>query len=652
MLLPMLRMTLSTTLSTILSSAAVRLRCRFWHRLGGVVGGVVLCGVAAAFAATAAAQSSPSSSTSSPGDAPTRTLSQGSASSSSSSAAPENRAVEAANPPARPRAAQIESGGASVTLEVSEPLFQVASALNVCGYDADLDRSAPVRAEVRQDINQALTASEAARDSRDRLCAYIAKHHLNDLGLDVGQYVSLALYLSPPPELTPNVGLLELPPQAAAVVNVLPLLRTFAESINLHYIWLRRRPEYEALTARVHDPMSAMIRDTNIYLHQPVSSYDGRRFLVLLEPMLSPNLTNARVYGSDYIIVASPDNSAGDPVSMDQVRHIYLHYVVEPLVYSRGQAMERMQPLLKTVQYAPLEFFYKSDIVALMTECVIKAIEAHLYLIPEAPPERVRGTTRSREQLAAYDVEKAAYDAKTTVARDNLVILDQRQGWVLTQYFYDGLTTMKHNGDGLREEMAPMIYGMDVDRERRIAEHTLFVKEVSPDPLRPAQQPHRMEGMELAEMDLMKGDSDAAADLAEKALADPGGDHADATYLLARIDLMQGDPEKASHGFRQTLLLSKDPRTLAWSHIYLGRLYDTMNPPDRTKAVSEYRAALTVRDGQPDTRQAAESGIAAPFALPQRAQAAAEDKAAGEDDKDFDPTGKAEKEAYRPPPPQ
>ncbi len=55
---------------------------------------------------------------------------------------------------------------------------------------------------------------------------------------------------------------------------------------------------------------------------------------------------------------------------------------------------------------------------------------------------------------------------------------------------------------------------------------------------------------------------------------------------------MEGDPDKASKGFEQTLALSKDPRTLAWSHIYLGRLYDTMDPPDRAKAVAEYKAAL------------------------------------------------------------
>ena len=411
--------------------------------------------------------------------------------------APARHPVDLLNPVNRPQAAKIERGGAAVTLEVSEPLFQIAAALNACGYDADLDKSASVRAAVRADMNAALAASEDARKSRDQLCAYISKHHLNDMGLDVGQYVSLALYLSPPPELTPNVDLTQLPPQAAAVVNVLPLLRTFADDIELHYLWVKHRPEYEALTARVHDPMTDMILATNLFLHQPVSTFTGRRFLVLLEPMLSPNLTNARVYGADYIIVMSPDNStSGDPVSMAQIRHIYLHYVVEPLVYSRGTAMERMQPLLETVQEAPLEFFYKSDIVALMSESVIKAIEAHMYVIPDPAPKKARGA-RSREDDANYDIEKAAYDAKTNVARDELVTLDERQGWVLTRYFYNGLTTMQHNGDGLKDEMAPLIYGMDVQRQKKAAQQILFVKSIPPDPLREEAAPHKIEGMEL-----------------------------------------------------------------------------------------------------------------------------------------------------------
>ncbi len=562
------------------------------------------------------------------------------------------------NPINRPRVAQIERGGAAVTLETSEPLFQLTAALNACGYDADLDKSAPVRAHVRADINAALTESEDARASRDKLCAYIDAHHLNDTGLDIGQYVSLALYLSPPPELTPNVSELDLPPQANAVINVLPLLRDFAEKIDLHFIWLQHRAEYEALTARVHDPMVQMLLNTNIYLHQPVSVYDGRRFLVLLEPMLSPNLTNARIYGSDYIVVISPDNSpdttaAGvpiDPVSMAQIRHIYLHYVVEPQVYSRGSAMERIQPLLRSVQDAPLEFFYKSDVVALITECLIKAIEARLLQIDAPRPKKPASKARADQDI--FDAEMSIYQRQTAVAQQKLVLSDEEHGWVLTSYFYDQLGKMGANGDGLRDEIAPMIYGMDVDGQRRRALQIQFAHDIQSDPLRPAQAPRKLQGMDLAELDLMTGKADDAEDLAEAVLAAPATpatqpDRARATYILARIQLMQGDPEKSLAAFQQTLALSKDPRTQAWSHIYLGRLYDTQDPPDRAHAIAEYKAALTVRDSRPDTRQAAEAGLKQPFALPQRAK----QPAAGDDDKDFDPTGKAQKDAYKPPPP-
>jgi tetratricopeptide (TPR) repeat protein len=216
---------------------------------------------------------------------------------------------------------------------------------------------------------------------------------------------------------------------------------------------------------------------------------------------------------------------------------------------------------------------------------------------------------------------------------------------VLTGYFFQALQVMEHNGDGLRDEIAPMIYGMDVDRERRHAQQIVFVKEAPADPLsRGVVRPHKPEGLELAEAELAKGDVDDAADLADKAMADPKADHGEAQYLLARVDLLHGRADEARDGFEKTLTLSKDPRTLAWSHIYLGRLYDTMATPDREHAVAEYQAALEVRDARPDTRLAAESGLKQPFALPRRDPQPNQN----DDDANFDPTGKAQKEAYKP----
>jgi hypothetical protein len=542
-----------------------------------------------------------------------------------------------------PRIAQPEAGGSAITLETSEPLFYIAVALNVCGYDADLAASSPVRSKIRDEINTQLAASERARTSRDALCSYVREHTLADGSLNLAQYISLALYLSPPPELTPTADETELPPDSTQVVNILPLLRTFAEDIHLNAIWVEHRPEYEDLTARVHGPLTKMILNTNIYLRLPVSSYDGRRFLVLLEPMLAPSLTNARIYSSDYIVVASP---AGDPlgaVHMDDIRHTYLHYEIEPLVYARAQAMERLQPLLKAVQDAPIEYTYKTEIVPLLTECLIKAIETHTMDVGISKPQKPGPGVKTRADLERYDADMSAYEHQAEAVRRKAVDLAMRQGWVLVDYFYGQIATMERDGISLKENMGQMVYGMDVDRERHKDQQIAFLPEGSHDVLRRATT--QLTGLQLAEMKIYKGDLAGASEIANKVLADPNGDHAQAHYVLARVNLMERQPSAAIGDFQEVLDTSKNPRTLAWSHIYLGRLYDVM--PDREKAVAEYQAALTVRDAQPDTKAAAEQGIKQPFIAPKAEHQTPEES----DDAPLDPSGKAEKDAYRPPPP-
>jgi tetratricopeptide (TPR) repeat protein len=542
----------------------------------------------------------------------------------------------------------VEAGGSAITLETSEPLFDLAVALNVCGYDTDLAASSPVRQKVRDEINGELANSSDARDSRDALCRYVREHTLNDSGLNLAQYISLSLYLTPPPELTPSVDETELPPDSLQVVNILPLLRAFDAAVHLHAIWVEHRPEYEELVSRIHDPLTHTILNTNIYLRLPVSSYDGRRFMVLLEPMLAPSATNARIYANDYIVVASPAAEPPASIHMTDIRHIYLHYEVEPLVYARAQAMDRLLPLLKPVQSAPLEFTYKSDIVALITECLIKAIEAQTMDVGLVKPKPTPGA-KERADLERYDADMAVYNRQAEAVRRQAVDLDMRQGWTLVDYFYEKLGLMEKDNISLKEDIGEMVYGMDVDRERHRDQQIAFLPEGSRDVLRRA--PRQLEGMDLAEMKLFKGDTGGAEEMADATLKTNPND-AKANYLAGRVELIQGDPDEALGHLTKTLELTKDPRTLAWTHIYLGRLYDLARDPDhpdtelpeRTKALAEYKAALAVRDGQPDTKAAAEKGLKEPFALPKRQRP--------EDDAPLDPSGKAEKDAYRPPPPQ
>jgi tetratricopeptide (TPR) repeat protein len=329
-------------------------------------------------------------------------------------------------------------------------------------------------------------------------------------------------------------------------------------------------------------------------------------------------------------------------------------------VDTRASSINRLLPLMKPVQAAPLEYIYKTDIVALVTECLIKAVEAQTMDVGIQPPARPSGAGRDRSVLEHYEAELSAYNHEAEQVRKHKVDLDMRQGWVMTDYFYTQLGIMEKEGTSLKDEMGPMVYGMDVDSERNHIKQIVFLPEGSGgDVMR--RTPRPLAGLELAESKLMKGDLEGSSELADAALkADP--DNAAAHYLMGRIDLMQADPDGALKELTQAVKLSHDPRTIAWAHIYLGRMYDITRDPDdpnvikpqREKAVAEYRAALASRDSQPDTKAAAEAGIKQAFVLPKGAASAAgpQTSAPADDDAPLDPTGKAEKDSYRPRAPQ
>jgi tetratricopeptide (TPR) repeat protein len=76
---------------------------------------------------------------------------------------------------------------------------------------------------------------------------------------------------------------------------------------------------------------------------------------------------------------------------------------------------------------------------------------------------------------------------------------------------------------------------------------------------------------------------------------------------------MTGHPEDAINDFQKTLATSKEPRLVAWSHIYLGRMLDL--DCKRDEAMAEYKEALASRDGQQDTRLAGERGVKTAYAV-------------------------------------
>ncbi len=326
----------------------------------------------------------------------------------------------------------VDPAGPTISLTSAEPVFVMSAALNMCGYDEGLDASAPVRKQVRDEIDKALAASEDARAKRDALCLYIAQHRMTGTELDIAQYISLSLYLTPPPELETTADLTEMPPDATQVAEIVPHLKDFADAVDLHGIWLTVHHIYDEEANQLHDPLSQMIVSTNLYLKMPAGTYDGRRFIVVIEPMLSPSTVNARIYGTDYVVVVSPVNGK---IRMSDVRHTYLHYVIEPLLYARANAIDRTQPILKEIREAPLEFRYRSDTVPLTVECLIKAIEART--MDTGIPKYKIPADVDRSQLPRYERERQLTEQKQEAVRVATVQHDMKQGFVLTQYFYE-----------------------------------------------------------------------------------------------------------------------------------------------------------------------------------------------------------------------
>jgi tetratricopeptide (TPR) repeat protein len=512
--------------------------------------------------------------------------------------------------PAPPKSpALVDTTGPNISLQNSEALFDIAATLNSCGYDQGLTASDAVRQEVRNQVNQALQASADARDAHEQICDFIDRHKLSNSGADLAQYISLGLYITPPPELTPSAEGADMPPDAAGVENMLPLLRRFNELVNLHAIWLHVRPQYDKQLSELHDSLTKMIDDTGIYLKVPAGGIEGRRFLVVIEPLLDPSQTNARVYGADYVVVASPVNGT---IHMREVRHAYLHYQIEPLLYARATTLDRLLPFLKTVKDAPLDYTYRSDIVALVVESMIRAVEARtmdtgvtIYKIP--------ADVRRSDLESATHQHNASVEAAEAVRR-RAVQKDMEDGFVLTDYFYYAFEAFEKQPQSFKESIGQMVYGMDVSQQLNHVKNVAFSQKGDLDVVHRA--PPELRGLDLAEMKLMKGDTDGAGALAQQSVTDKSGDPARANFILARVAIMHRDVPSAEHSFEETIRLSKDPRMLAWSHIYLGRIYDIQD--QREQAVNEYRAALTVRDGQADTRLAAEKGLKQPYAEPKQ----------------------------------
>jgi tetratricopeptide (TPR) repeat protein len=479
-------------------------------------------------------------------------------------------------------------GHPSVSLETSETLFTVLTSINLCGYDDELDSSNPLRAHIREEVSKAVETTPGTDKVVAPMCEFYKHHRVGEPVHDLSQYVSLALYLGDAPAFTPKVKPEELPPDAAVLSDFVPLMKACYDKVGLHAIWVRNHTRYQELIANYHEPLSKMTFDTEIYLKFPSAGYLGRQFTVYVDAMGAPSQTNARNYAADYYVVFSP--TSGTAIKMQQIRHTYLHYLLDPLALKSNVSMKRLEPILDSVQAAPMDDAFKSSISLLVTECLIRAIE-------------LRTDSAKNE-----DQRKQALDE------------DDSDGYVLTRSFYDELDAFEKDPSGLRNAFPGLLSKIDVGKEAKRAKHIEYANEAAPELLRAARQKSAHLLMH-AERELADGNPKLAEQLAKQAIEEQDDDPGRALFVLAQVASMNKDMEGARNYFQRALETTHEPKVIAWSHIFLGRIFDLKE--DRDSALTEYHAALTAAGtAVPEAKVAAERGLQQPYepAIPKQPQ--------------------------------
>jgi tetratricopeptide (TPR) repeat protein len=489
-------------------------------------------------------------------------------------------ALASAQPPPSRARAQPRGPQGDSQLDASETLFTVLAALDAAGFEGDVDSNA--NSPVRKQVRDLITARHP--DSLEALKRSFADFHLPDPGANLSQYISLALTMDAPPDFHSRFRPEELPPDVRRLEGLDVRIARFYQEAGIGSLWQQFRPEYEQMIFDYHAGVTQALLETNAYLRNPTSGSRGRRFQIYLDLLGPPNQVQTRSYRDDYFVVVTP---SVEP-QIDQVRHAYLHYLLDPLALRYYDTLSRLKPLGEFANPAPaLDNSFKDDFLLLATECVIKAVES-----------RLAHSAQERQTLATRALS---------------------EGFVLTPALAEGLALYEKQEQAMSQYYLDLVGQIDLAHEDQRLEKVHFAEQAPVKLAKPAPPPSApvLTGVEklLADAEELyaKRDLDQARERYLKVLdqTDDKPMHAKAYYGLARIAALQKDPELSEKLFLKTLELSPDNETKSWAYLYLGRLADAAG--ERNEAEKNYRAALAVEGAPASVKAAAEKGLAQPF---------------------------------------
>jgi tetratricopeptide (TPR) repeat protein len=386
----------------------------------------------------------------------------------------------------------------------------------------------------------------------------------------------------------------ELPPEVIALEGFSEILAAYHQEQKIGRLWRELQPLYNRDIERLHDSVSQIVFVSTNYLREMMNNSNPRTFTVIVEPLVG-RITNVRNFGDHYAIVLS----GGDDLPTDTVRHAYLHFLLDPLPLQYPHVVAVKRPLFETAARAPrLVPDLKDDFPSYFAECTVRAVELKLKRM--SPSER----------MAAMDTDDA-------------------EGYVLVRPLFAALGNFERSEPSMRLFFPEMVRSIDVNAEAKRLQTIKFepaTAAAKPDetaseslarrrrlpPSTIPNDPEAIAALTEGERRIAEKNPRAAESSFKKVLA-KYPDQTRAWYGIGLVALMDHDGVRAKEVFGRLTTgehtAADDPMVLAWSHIYLARIYDDEGHVDQAK--EQYQEALGVNGSPDQARQAAQKGLAA-----------------------------------------
>ena len=371
------------------------------------------------------------------------------------------------------------------------------------------------------------------------------------------------------------------------------ILANYYKEQNIGYLWRQVQPVYAREVERLHDPVQQIVFVGSGYLREMMDQTVPRTLSIVVEPLVG-RITNVRNFGDHYAIVLS----GGEDFPTDIVRHAFLHFLLDPLplMYSHVTAVKR--PLFEMAATAPrLAPELKDDYASYFAECLVRSVELKLKRM--SPGERDAAMNR-----------------------------DDADGYVLVRPLFGALPAFENSEPSMKLFFPDLVRAIDARAEAKRLESVKFAPAdaLSPDEDAVAE---RVARARRAAPTTVPNDSEVITALTEgeRRIAEKNPraaeqsfqkvltkypDQARAWYGIGLVALLDHDSARAKQVFGRLTsgehAATQDPLVLAWSHVYLARIYD--DEGNQEVAKTEYQSVLTVEGGPDLARQAAQKGLA------------------------------------------